>query len=193
MRAAQRYTTSALLLCASVAFAAPDPGAQPTPAYAPGDLLGDAAARPKLSPGEELAQAKEYSSKMGEVQSRMLDLQKIAKKEKDIIKLNCVNDKLEKVKGHISVADQAMSALNDAASKNDAEGREHEYARMAILNQKVQVLRAEAENCIGADLSYVGDTNVVEDVDSNIPSQDVTAFDFPPLDTTRPPLASAAL
>lgn len=187
MRAAHRYTTSALLLCASVALAAPDPGAQPT--YVPGDT----AMQPSLSPAEELARAKEYSSEMESVEQRILALQKIAQKQKDIIKLNCVNDKLDKIKGHISVANQAMSGLSEAVTKNDTDAREHEYTRMTILNQKVQVLRAEAENCIGEDLSYVGDTSVIEDVDSDIPSQDVTAFDFPALDTTRPPLASAAL
>ena len=37
-------------------------------------------------------------------------------------------------------------------------GRTHEFTRLTIINQKVLVLGAEAENCIGEDLSFVGAT-----------------------------------
>ena len=35
---------------------------------------------------------------------------------KDVIKLNCVNDKLMQVKGHLAVTDQSFTALNTAAA-----------------------------------------------------------------------------
>ncbi|MFM9469817.1 hypothetical protein ACKI1K_44555, partial [Streptomyces scabiei] len=90
----------------------------------------------------------------------IVQLQELAKKQKDIIKLNCTNDKLLQVKGHLALTDQAMANLNEAMAKADDDARKHEFTRVTILYQKVLVLGTEAENCIGEDLSYVGATTV---------------------------------
>ena len=72
-------------------------------------------------------------------------LQQIARKEKDIIKLNCVNDKLVQVKPQMNIADQGESDLEGAKDTN----------RMAIFEtisqaaESVRRLREEADQCIG--------------------------------------------
>lgn len=167
-----------VLLGASVAFAAPDAPPAPT-------------VDTNLSPSAMLTQAKDYVSKMQDSLRTIVQLQELAKKQKDIIKLNCVNDKLLQVKGHLAVTDGAMSGLNEAVAKSDDDARSHEYTRVTILYQKVLVLSTEAGNCIGEDLSYVGSTVVTVDIDPAIPQRDVTAFDVPAVDTTRPPVASS--
>jgi|SRR5579871_5022007 len=146
-----------------------------------------------LSPTETLTQAKEYVSKMQDTLRHVVQLQEVAKKQKDIIKLNCVNDKLVQVKGHLAVNDNAMASLNEAIAKGDDSGRQHEFTRVTILYQKVQVLGTEAENCIGEDLSYVGEARVDVEIDPSIPQTDVTDPGYPQLDTSRPPLASSTL
>jgi hypothetical protein len=146
-----------------------------------------------MTPQETLAQSKEYVSKMQDTLRRITELQEVAKKQKDIIKLNCVNDKLLQTKGHIAVNDQAMSSLNEAIARNDAPSRQHEFSRVTILYQKVLVLGTEAENCIGEDLSYIGAARVDVEIDPGIPQQDVTDPGYPQLDISRPPLASAPL
>ena len=120
------------LLVGSGALAANDKGA--TQADLPFTKLAN------LSPQETLAQSKEYVSKMQDTQRRVVQLQEVAKKQKDIIKLNCVNDKLLQVKGHLAVNDQAMSSLNEAIAKNDDATRQHEFTRVTILFQKVAIL-----------------------------------------------------
>jgi hypothetical protein len=174
--------SAALLVVAAAtgALAAPDTAAPP-------------AVRTNLSSTEALTQAKEYVSKMQDSLRRIVQLQEVAKKQKDVIKLNCVNDKLLQVKGHMAVTEQAMSGLNEAVAKSDEEGREHEYTRVTILYQKVLVLGTEAENCIGEDLSYVGETTVTVEIDPSIPQRDVTAFDLPAIDTTRVPVATSPM
>jgi len=168
-------------LSATAAFAAPDQGP------------GDQPAASSLSAPETLAQAKDYQTKMQDNLRTIVQLQDVAKKQKDIIKLNCVNDKLVQVKGHLAVGDQALASLNEAVAKNDDGGRQQEYTKVTILFQKVLLLTTEAKNCVGEDLSYVGATSVTEEVPPYIPHQDVTAFPFPSLDTQRPPVASASL
>ena len=178
----------AAVFIASLAFAAPDnPAGQPARS---GDsaIPDDATA---LSPQATLDAAKDAQGKMQDTLRRIVQLQELAKKQKDIIKLNCVNDKLTQVKGHLAVSDTSMNSLNEAVAKSDDDGRKHEYTRVSILYQKVLVLGTEAENCIGEDLSYVGAVKVTVDIDPTIPQADVTAFDFPSLDTSRPPVASA--
>jgi hypothetical protein len=72
-------------------------------------------------------------------------LQQIAKKEKDVIKLNCVNDKLVQIKPQMNVADAAEAEMT---SSPDA-------ARMSAFDSVVEVaanvrrLREEADQCIG--------------------------------------------
>ncbi len=174
-----------VLLVGSGAFAANDKdGAQADLPFAK---------QANLSPQETLTQSKEYQTKMLDTQKRIVELQDVAKKQKDIIKLNCVNDKLLQVKGHLAVNDQAMTSLNEAIAKNDDGARQHEFTRVTILYQKVTVLGTEAENCIGEDLSYVGQSRVDIEIDPSIPQVDVTDPGYPQLDTTRPPLASSLL
>ena len=95
---------------------------------------------------------------MGEVLKRIQVLQDQAKREKDIIRLNCVTDKVVQVRVNISIAEQSMASLQEAVTRADEGERTHEFTRLTIVNQKVLVLGAEAENCIGEDLSFVGAT-----------------------------------
>jgi hypothetical protein len=75
----------------------------------------------------------------------MQHLQQIARKEKDIIKLNCVNDKLVQVKPQMNIADQAESELEGA---QDA-GRMAIFDTIAQAAENVRRLREEADQCIG--------------------------------------------
>jgi len=143
-----------------------------------------------LTPQETQAQARDYYKKMQETQRRVQTLQSKAKKDKDMVKLNCVNDKLMQLKGHMTVTDQSMSSLTLDIAKSDDTARQHEFTRITILYQKVVTLGTEAEQCIGEDVSYVGATRVDVEIDPSIPPEDPTQPDLPVPDVTRPPEAS---
>ena len=76
-----------------------------------------------------------------------------------------MTDKVVQAKVNMTIAQQAMSALQENISRADEGGRAHEFTRLTIINQKVTVLGAEAENCIGEDLSFVGATRVDVEID----------------------------
>jgi hypothetical protein len=143
-----------------------------------------------LSPQETQAQAKDYYKKMQETQRRVGQLQAKAKKDKDIVKLNCVNDKATQLKVHMTVTDQSMSSLSIDIAKSDDTARQHEFTRISILYQKVVTLGTEAEQCIGEDVSYVGATRVDVEIDPSIPPGDPTIPDLPVPIVDRPPEAS---
>jgi hypothetical protein len=82
-------------------------------------------------------------------------LQQIARNQKDVIKLNCVNDKLVQVKPQMNIADRGESDLESAS----------DATRMAVFDQisqaaeNVRRLREEADQCIGEPIQTGGDSS----------------------------------
>lgn len=145
----------------------------------------------QLTAAEQLAQAGRYMTTMKVTLGRVNRLARRARADKDLIKLNCVNDKRVRIKGNMRVADNAHNGLKTAASRNDDGARSHEFSKMTIVYQKVTVLGQEAEACIGEEISYVGKGSVTVDVDPDVARQgDPTIDALPPLPTIRPPMAS---
>jgi hypothetical protein len=149
---------------------------------------GDATAQQApLTPQQMVDEAAKLKEAMTGVMKRMEVLQDTARRQKDIIKLNCVASKMVQAKANVNISEQANASLQESISRADTEGEAHEFTRLTIIHQKVMVLGAEAENCIGEDLSFVGATRVDVEVDPNIPKDDPTLPPTPVLDVTRPP------
>jgi hypothetical protein len=167
-----------------------DPAAGQPGGQAPGAVDMRIQQRPTLSPSEMVTQATEYKKRMEDVAKRIQVLIEEARKQKDIIRINCLTDKLVQVKAHQNIADRSAQAMQDSSARNDRDGAFHEFTRVTIVNQNVQVLGGEAEACVGEDLSYVGATRV--DVDTEgVPPGDPTQ-PTPPAgpEIVRPPSAS---
>ena len=123
-----------------------------------------------------------------------------ARNEKDIVKLNCANEKLTQIKALLKVAEQADVALHEAVSNRDP-AADSEFAKIAIARSKVEGLRAQSEQCIG-QLAYVVDEKTTVEVQqpSNLPGEpgDDEARERrrrgppypPPPIVRRPPIAS---
>jgi hypothetical protein len=168
------------------------PPASPTPT-APADQVDiSAPRRAALSPQDMLNQGREYRAKMNEVVGRVQSRVEAARKQKDIIRVNCLLDKLAQVRGNLNIADQALQALSEAIGRADEGSSLHEYTRLTIVQQKVQVLETEAEACVGEDLSFVGATRVDVEVEG-IPPGDFTQPTVPQTIPDRPPAASPSL
>jgi hypothetical protein len=184
--------TNSVLTTAFVisALAAHGAGAAPVDATAPNQAEISVKQRSTLTPQEMIKTGNDYFKGMNDTVKRITDLQAQSKRQKDIIRLNCVTDKLVQSKVNMTIAQQAMAALQENIARADEGGRTHEFTRLTIVNQKVQVLGAEAENCIGEDLSFVGATRVDVEIDPNLPQIDVTQPAAPQIDVERPGAAS---
>jgi hypothetical protein len=181
----------ATMFIGSTVFAqAPAPVPPTAPAAPPAAVDLSVKQRPVLTPAEMVNQSKDYLHGMAETVKRIQGLQEEAKKQKDIIRLNCVTDKLVQARVNENIAEQSMASLQEGVAKNDEGSETHEFTRLTIVNQKVTVLGAEAENCIGEDLSFVGATRVDVEVDPNLPQYDPTTPGSPFIDITRPAEAS---
>jgi hypothetical protein len=181
----------ATMFIGSTVFAQGPAPEAPSPNLAPGNSVDlSVKQRPTLTPAEMVNQSKEYFTSMGQVVKRIQSLQEEAKRQKDIIRLNCVTDKLVQARVNMNIADQSMATLQESVAKNDEGAETHEFTRLTIVNQKLTVLGAEAENCIGEDLSFVGATRIDIEIDPNIPQYDPTTPGSPFIDIERPPQAS---
>ena len=192
MRQIKRLVAGTVLLSSSVfAQSPPAPSVPPGPPASPEAADISVGQTPTLSVPEMNTQAREYQQNMASVLKRIHTLEETARKQKDIIKLNCVINKQVEAKVNASIADQAMASLQENVARGDEGGRIHEFTRLTIINQKISVLGAEAENCIGEDLSFVGATRVDLDIDPNIPRDDPTQPAVPTTPIDRPPAASS--
>ncbi len=140
---------------------------------------------------EKLSRSTGSLADMREVLRQTLEKLEEARRTKDVVKLNCVNEKLTQIKGLLRISEQADVALQEAVSRKDAPASEHEYTKVTIAQQKVKQLRAESEECIG-QLAFRTDENLSVEVEepTNLPGGDPTKTQKPRDVNVRPPPAS---
>ncbi|WP_257454276.1 hypothetical protein [Archangium lipolyticum] len=114
-----------------------------------------------------------------------------ARRAKDVVKLNCVNEKLTQIKGLLRISEQSDVALQEAVARQETSSSEHEYTKVMIAQQKVTQLRGEAEECIG-QLAFRTDENLSVEVEEpkDLPGGDPTRPRPIEEVTIRPPPAS---
>lgn len=117
-----------------------------------------------------------------------------ARNSKDVVKLNCVNEKLTQIKGLLRISEISDVALQEAVAKKDTSAGEHEFTKVNIAETKVLQLRSQAEECIG-QLAFRTDENLLVDVEepADLPKSDPTSPPLPPDVEARPPPASPTL
>ena len=111
----------------------------------------------KLSTQEMTTRGATMVVQMEDAQRRLVELQLLARKATDIIKLNCVNDKLLQVKQLLNIAEGAKGGL-EAGSEEE---RTHAYTEITVSSEKVATLRGEAEGCVGEGEMFVGPSRVI--------------------------------
>ena len=174
-----------LLLGAGLVRAAQAPAKPPTTTLERAADVPDA---------EKLSRSRDYVSRMRSVLTEVLGRLEEARATKDVVKLNCVNEKLTQVKGLLRISEQSDVALQEAVAKRDTTAAEHEYSKVSIAKTKVDQLRGEAEQCIG-QLAFRTDENLTVEVEvpSGLPTEDPTNPPPPQPPTSRPPPASPIL
>jgi len=167
----------------------PADDAKPVGETADDDIQQNMTKRAEISAVDMTVKADGYLAKMREILKRVVQLQGIARKQKDVIKLNCVNDKLLQIKQLLNIGEANKTNLDEAIAREDESGRYDFYSNITIVNDQVTTLGAEAEQCIGEDLSFLGPTETT--VEGGNEPDDPTKGeepDYPEVDL--PPVAS---
>lgn len=132
-----------------------------------------------LSDTDRLAKAKEDLASMRGILSKVIKHLSAAREEKDTVKLNCVNEKLTKIKGLLRISEQADVAMQEAIARKDNSSIAGEFAKISISKQKCSQLAADSEACIGELAVYAGDDELELYVENESPySQDQLTADL---------------
>ncbi|WIG95753.1 hypothetical protein [Myxococcus sp. SDU36] len=139
----------------------------------------------------KLARSTQALGGMREVLRSVLGKVEEARRTKDVVKLNCANEKLTQIKGLLRISEQADVSLQEAVSRQESSSSEHEFTKVMIAQQKVGQLRSEAEDCIG-QLAFRTDENLFVEVEepNNLPGGDPSRPLTPDIVLVRPPPAS---
>jgi hypothetical protein len=157
----------------------------------PPDALGEAA-EANLSAAGRLDRGKRFVTLIERAaQSIQRQLQE-ARKDRDVVRVLCLNDKLNQVDVALRSAQDRLDSLKAAADRNDKDRAKHEYTVLEVLSDRVRVLVNESNQCVGEETGFIGEAEVSVTVDPNLPDPD-TGFgpDFsglPPLPNISSPI-----
>ena len=129
-----------------------------------------------------VVQTREYAARLL-AQARQAD-------RPDIVKINCLNNKLMEINAQIQSFEDRRNSLREAIGLGDNDRRMHEYRVLVVLYQKVQSLRMEVEACIGEESGFMGQARTTILRDPGMEAPDLTEVDLPDPILDRPPHAS---
>ena len=150
-----------------------------------------AAPEERLSFGERESRMEHLVEQMHQQTAAMEKIAVQARKEKDIVKLDCVNAKVNQVKGLVKISEQAAADLHEANARQDDDTSQNHFTKATMAGRKVSQLRQDAEQCIGQLAYYTDDkTHVDVEVPPGLPSTDSTYAPAPTTIDNRPAPAS---
>ena len=176
---------------AGVAGAQGTSGAKGTTAPPPVEL--GAGQDVALSPQAMAANAKGFLPEMDRSAAVVRRLLGDARERRDVVRVLCLNDKLNQIDLASRTASDRIESLNSAAQANDLDRTKHEYTVASVLRDRVRTLVNEANQCIGEQTGFVGESAVTVDIDPNIPDTDPSDYPDDPLVSIPPVLSSPTL
>ena len=122
--------------------------------------------------------------------NRILRLIEDAQKKKDVVLLNCLNDKLGALRGLLKVAGDSKLNLAEAAARENLDLQEHNFRKLFIAKQQALTVTSEADACVGqVGIVTAGQTRVVVSVEGGDPGAD-SGYGASTGGSSRPPDSS---
>lgn len=149
--------------------------------------------RVSLDSAEQTANVRSVVQRGTVLAQRLSTMLEEARREADIIRVTCLNDKLTQTNANMRTAQARLAAFESAA---DNEQKNHEATVLNVLGQKFQMLDQEASRCVGQDLYETGSTRVLTEIDTaQLPFEEDVAQPPPPPPPIVPilPLAASGL
>jgi hypothetical protein len=143
-----------------------------------------------LTPAQMLETTKKYRPEMDRAAYQVRTQLTIARQQRDVVKSLCLNDKLNQIDLAIRTANDRVTSLTAAVKQNDPDKSKHEFTVIQVLRERVGTLVTEANQCIGEETGFVGDTQLTVNIDPSIPDTDPTEFPTDPV-FTEPPILSS--
>jgi hypothetical protein len=145
------------------------------------------------TPQQLLTEAKAFAPAMDRTASVVRRQLAEARENRDVVRVLCLNDKLNQIDLAIRTANDRIEALSAAVTENDGVRAKHEYTVAQVLKERVTVLGGEANACIGEQTGFVDEARVKVDIDPNVADTDPSEPTDPPMITEPPVLTSPTL
>ncbi len=129
--------------------------------------------RAQLTPQEQVAEAQATEERGTQISRRVLNMLDEARRERDIIRVTCLNDKLTQSNAHLRTLESRRENLQEAVNTGDEDRRNHEFTVISVLGQHFRTLEQEANACLGQDIFETGTTRVVVDIDPSTPDENL--------------------
>lgn len=127
---------------------------------------------------------------LGQVQTELAE----AQKKKNVVKVNCLQDKAARMKALLKISQGSQQALLAAYHQNDASSSHRRFTELTVARNEVDTLRTQASACVG-QLAFRsnGSFDVQVEVPPQAPGGGPLQPQLPPPITIRPPPASPTL
>jgi hypothetical protein len=139
---------------------------------------GPAYRRGPASAAQQLGMARSVVARGQDLAQRLMHMVDEARREGDVIRLTCLNDKLQQANANVGTA---QGRLEEMSKATDADSRGHEFTVISVIGQKLQTLDQEANQCVGQDLYETGATKVQTEIDRSMIPFDTTSGSVPVL------------
>jgi hypothetical protein len=129
------------------------------------NATGGTATAPPRSAADQQAAADQIVQRATRLTERLSQLLDEARREADMIRVTCLNDKLTQADANLHTVQNRLAALQKAG---DQDQRNHEFTVISVLGQKFQVLEQQANACVGQDMYETGPTKVVTEITTSL-------------------------
>jgi hypothetical protein len=140
---------------------------------------------PELAPAERLAHGQEIVVTIEAASQAVQRQLQSARKDRDVVRVLCLNDKLNQVDVTLSSAQDRLGSLRTAVEHSDVDRSNHEATVLEVLNDRARVLVNESNQCVGEETGFIGEAEVSVSIDPNMPDPDTTTD--PGANTPPPP------
>lgn len=133
-----------------------------------------------LTPDEQFVEAGKHITRMEGAGNGVRKMLAEARKQRDVVKTLCINDKVSQVDVAVRSGKERHQQLGEAVKRRDADLAAHHYTIVTVLRQRTEQLVAEANQCIGEESAFVGDTKTSVQIDPQIPPDEARPPETPP-------------
>jgi hypothetical protein len=128
----------------------------------------------EMTTQEKIAWVEEQVAAAQGIYTRVESMLEEAKKEKDSIKISCLQDKLQQLEVNLQGVEERRMLFEDALSRGDEGDANQQFRMLQIYITRVQSLMAEAENCIGEGDVVIGESDTKMTIDDDVTDNDPT-------------------
>ncbi len=130
----------------------------------------------QLSTSDQLQKANTFLARMESVRQRITVQLAEARQQRDVVKILCLDDKLNQLDVALRSAKERKRELEAAAKEGKKELINHHFTILSVLFQRTEQLDAEAKQCIGKEVGIVGESSSTMEVDPNLPMEDPSEY-----------------